>query len=101
MKSVISKYNLKFEINKLGGYKIFYNDIIVDLWSTNDLLKSIEYNIEGLFYDVKNDLLIPFGYYDAIENGLRQINPNNNILDDEKKKNRKVKFENYIKSKNK
>ena len=101
VKSVISKYNLKFEINKLGGYKIFYNDIIVDLWSTNDLLKSIEYNIEGLFYDVKNDLLIPFGYYDAIENGLRQINPNNNILNDEKKHNRKVKFENYIKSKNK
>lgn len=40
-------------MNKLGGYKIYNNSVVVDLWNTNDLLKSIEYNIEGLFYDIK------------------------------------------------
>mgnify|MGYP001515517692 CR=1 FL=1 len=50
IKTFIEKNNLKYKINKLGGYKIYNNTVVVDLWNTNDLLKSIEYNIEGLFY---------------------------------------------------
>lgn len=99
VKLFIDRFNLNYTINKLGGYKISYNATTIDLWSTDDLLKSIEYNIEGLFYDVKSGFLLPFGYNDALENGLRVINPNNNINDETKKKSRKLKLENYIKSK--
>lgn len=99
IKTFIEKNNLKYKINKLGGYKIYNNTVVVDLWNTNDLLKSIEYNIEGLFYDIKNDYIIPFGYYDALENGLRIINPNNNINEEEKISKRKITLNNYIKNK--
>ena len=53
------------------------------------------------FYDIKNDYLIPFGYYDALENGLRIINPNNNINEEERISKRKITLNNYIKNKNK
>lgn len=90
IKTFIEKNNLKYKINKLGGYKIYNNNVVVDIWNTNDLLKSIEYNIEGLFYDVKSGFLLPFSYNDALENGLRVINPNNNINDETKRKSRKL-----------
>lgn len=99
VKLFIDRFNLNYTINKLGGYKISYNGTTIDLCSTDDLLKSIEYNIEGLFYDVKSGFLLPFGYIDALENGLRVINPNNNINDETKRKSRKLKLENYIKNK--
>lgn len=99
IKTFIEKNNLKYKINKLGGYKIYNNSVVVDIWNTNDLLKSIEYNIEGLFYDIKNDYIIPFGYYDALENGLRIINPNNNINEEEKISKKKITLNNYIKTK--
>ena len=57
IKTFIEKNNLKYKINKLGGDKIYNNSVVVDRWNTNDLLKSIEYNIEGLFYDIKNDYI--------------------------------------------
>lgn len=101
IKTFIEKNNLKYKMNKLGGYKIYNNSVVVDLCNTNDLLKSIEYNIEGLFYDIKNDYIIPFGYYDALENGLRIINPNNNINEEERISKRKITLNNYIKNKNK
>ena len=41
IKTFIEKNNLKYKINKLGGYKIYNNSVVVDIWNTNDLLKSI------------------------------------------------------------
>ena len=58
----------------MNGYKINYNGMMIDLWKTTDLYTSVEYNIDGLFYDVANSQLIPFGYFDALENGLRKVN---------------------------
>lgn len=43
---------------------------------------------------------LPFGYYDALKNGLREINPSDNIQDNEKKLTRKLKLEDYIKNHN-
>ena len=62
----IKKYNLKYKINMFGGYKIFCDDIAVDISSTNDLLKMGTYNIDMIFYDVVNHIFIPCGYIEAI-----------------------------------
>lgn len=100
IKFFIDSFELKYKINKLGGYKIFYNDTVIDLWNTCDLFNAIQYNIEGLFYDVNSGYFLPFGYYDALKNGLREINPSDNIQDNEKKLTRKLKLEDYIKNHN-
>ena len=55
----IKKYNLKYKINMHGGYKITYNNFIIDIHSTNDLSSAGEYDLDMLFYDVKNRIFIP------------------------------------------
>lgn len=86
--SLINKYNLKYKKNSFNGYKIYYQDIEIDIWNSNDLYKCIEYNVEGLFYNIKHQLFIPFGFYQAIETKqLKKINSDNEL---NKKSNRKT-----------
>lgn len=80
----------------MKGYKINYKEITIDLWKTKDLYTAVEYNIDGLFYDVANSQLIPFGYFDALENGLRKVNEKNNIKDQHRQQERKLKLQKYI-----
>ena len=65
--------------NRLGGFKFEYNGTKIDLWLSEDLFSAIQYNIDGLLYDVKNNSLISLTFDDFLKNGLRLINPNNNI----------------------
>lgn len=65
--------------NRLGGFKFEYNGTKIDLWLSEDLFSAIQYNIDGLLYDVKNNSLISLTFDDFLKNGLRVINPNNNI----------------------
>ena len=92
----LEKFQLSYEINKMKGYKINYKEITIDLWKTRDLYTAVEYNIDGLFYDVANSQLIPFGYFDALENGLRKVNEKNNIKDQHRQQERKLKLQKYI-----
>lgn len=63
----IDNYHLNYERNFFKGYKIIYNNITIDIWPTNDLYKAIEYNLDAIFYHIKNQILIPFGYIDGLE----------------------------------
>ena len=92
----VLKYHLTWRKNKFGGYKIYYRNIEIDLWSTNDLFSSIEYNIDGLFYDVANNYFLPFGFFDAIEHGIVKLNENNNTTNIERQNNRKEKLEEFL-----
>ena len=65
--------------NRFGGFKFEYNGTKIDLWLSEDLFSAIQYNIDGLLYDVKNNSLISLTFDDFLKNGLRLINPNNNI----------------------
>lgn len=79
IKSFIDKYNLQYQKNNFNGYKIKYGDLEIDIWNSNDLYKCIIYNYDGLFYDIKNSLFIPFGFFDAIETKeLKQLKANIN-----------------------
>lgn len=60
--------------------------IEIDLWKTLDLFSTMEYNVDGLFYDIHNHQLLSFSYNDFTQNGLRKINPDNNLENNRVKK---------------
>lgn len=88
----INNYSLNYTFNEYGGYKINYNGFMVDLWKTKDLLYAIQFNADGLFYDIHNNYLITFGIYDALENGLRELNEVGGNLHKPHKEGRKAKI---------
>lgn len=74
----IRKNNLEYKINHFDGYKILYNGKEIDIWDVNNLINGIEYNIEALFYDIKEKKFVDLGFVDSIENNrLIEINEKN------------------------
>lgn len=86
--------------NKFNGTKINNGKTQIDIWQTNDLYKSVEYNLDGLFYDIRQNKLISFGYVHGIENSvLIQLNNNNKgLIDESKRQNRINKLTSLIKN---
>lgn len=95
IEAYIKKFNLEYKLNSFGGYKIKFNGMSIDLWKTSDLYSAIEYNIDGLFYDVKENRLLSFGYFDSISDGIKVINEKNNTTNKVRARERKIKLENY------
>lgn len=92
----INDYSLNYTFNEYGGYKVDYNGFMVDIWKTKDLLYAVQFNADGLFYDIHNNYLITFGIYDALENGLRQLNEVGGNLHKHHKEGRKIKILNQL-----
>ena len=88
---VLKAYNIIYSLNRLGGYKFNYNDTVVDLWLAEDLLSSEQYNVDGLYFDLRTNSNISVTFDDFIKNGLKEVNKENNIENDRLKK--LVKFE--------
>lgn len=76
---VFEKFNIKYELNKLGGFKINYNNMMIDIWTTEDLFESIQYNLDGLLYNLNSKMMISLTFDDFKNNGLIEINHRNNI----------------------
>ena len=76
---VFSKFNINYTFNKFGGFKFIYEGTSIDLWLTDDLFSAIEYNVDGLFFDLKSNSLISLTFKDFIDNGLKLVNKENNI----------------------
>ncbi|MBR1416908.1 MAG: hypothetical protein IJ572_03735 [Bacilli bacterium] len=74
IKKFIYKYNLSYTLNHFNGYKILYKGIEIDLWYTKDLFDSIEYNGDGLLYDIEHHQLISLTFDDFLINGPRIVN---------------------------
>lgn len=92
IKEFIEKYNLSFTKNRMGGYKIFYNDLVIDIWNSINLYTCIEYNYDALFYDIKNNRLISFGFFECIETeNIIKLNYFNNLKKSEKLRIEKIK----------
>lgn len=51
---VLKKFNIEYSLNRFGGFKINYNGVMVDLWITNDLFSSMQYNVDGLYFNLKH-----------------------------------------------
>ena len=61
---IFQKYNINFSYNRFGGYKINYHDTQIDLWTNNDLYSAIQYNVDGLFFYLKDNILLSFTFDD-------------------------------------
>lgn len=88
---VLKAYKISYTLNKFVGYKFNYNDTVVDLWLTDDLFSSQQYNIDGLYFDLRTNSNISVTFDDFRKNGLKEVNKENNIENDRLKK--LVKFE--------
>ena len=96
---LFDKFNIRHSYNKLGGFKFYYNNIEIDLWVSDDLFSAIQYNVDGLFFDLKNNSLISLTFADFIDNGLKLVNNQKNIENGREKK--LIKFEKQFKKDNK
>lgn len=50
----LKTYNLFYTINKFKGYKVKLDNLVFDIWSTDDLYTTLQYNIDGLFFVLYN-----------------------------------------------
>lgn len=97
IKSFINEKKLSYEVNSFGGYKIKKDTLMIDMWTTNDLYKAMEYTYDGLFYNIYSDLLIPCGFTHSIENKVQiKINTDNIHPIENKCKRRTEKIKNII-----
>ena len=96
---VFEKFNIKYDFNKFGGFKFEYDNTIIDLWLTDDLFSSIQYNVDGLFFDLNNNSLLSLTFEDFVNNGLKLVNGDNNI--DRGREKKLIKFEKKFKNNNK
>ena len=97
--TVLGRFNIKFNLNRFGGYKFVYGDTEIDLWLTEDLFSSMQYNVDGLYFDLRTNTLLSLTFDDFTKNGLKMINPENNIENGREKK--LIKFENQYLSNSK
>lgn len=64
---------------RFGGYKFIYHETKIDLWCTDDLFSAMQYNVDGLFFEIKTSRLISFTFDDFRQNGIKLVNSENNI----------------------
>ena len=67
IKFFFKKNRINYKENKYKGYNFYYNNIKIDISSTNDLYKVGALNTDRLFYDVNNKQFIPIGIDSAIK----------------------------------
>ena len=88
---VLKTYKIKFSLNKFGGYKFIYGNTEIDLWLAEDLFSSMQYNVDGLYFDLRTNSLLSLTFDDFNKNGLKLMNKENNIENGRRKK--LIKFE--------
>lgn len=68
IKEFIKKYRLKYRLNAAGGYKIFFNNFKIDIFSTDDLMCAGIYDMDMLFYDINRHDFISIGFDNVMKN---------------------------------
>lgn len=83
---VLKRFGIDYSFNRFGGFKFSYNGVKIDLWTADDLFSSMQYNVDGVYYDLAQNRLLSLTFKDFVDKGLREINPENNIKVDREKK---------------
>ena len=91
---IFNHFNINYSFNKLGGYKFNYKGINIDLWLSDDLFSAIQYNVDGLLFNLNTNTLLSLTFDDFINNGLKLINYENNIENGREKK--LIRFQNQF-----
>lgn len=87
--SLLQNFNLIYERNKFGGYKIKIDDLEFDIWEIQntwafkekkvhykellDLNKTVFLNVDSIFYDLNRGLLFDQGFSNAITSRIIDI----------------------------
>lgn len=71
--SVFKSLHIEYTFNSFGGFKFCYQGTVIDLWLTDDFYSVIQYNVDGLFFDLRANSLISLTFDDFMEHGLRLI----------------------------
>ncbi len=77
--TLFKTYSIQYRLNRFGGFKFQYQGTEIDLWLTDDLYSAIQYNVDGLFFNLKDNSLLSLTFDDFCQNGLKLINEENNI----------------------
>lgn len=83
---VLEKYSIPYQLNKLGGYKLLYQGMKIDLWLSDDLFSSIQYNVDGILFELQTNRLVSLTFEDFTHHNLKEVNPENNIENGRKEK---------------
>lgn len=83
---VLKRFNINYNLNRFGGYKFVYDGTNIDLWVAEDLFSSMQYNVDGLYFDLRTNSLLSLTFDDFNKNGLKLVNPENNIEKGREKK---------------
>ncbi len=83
---VFNTFNIQYNFNRFGGYKFIYENTEIDLWFTENLFSSIQYNVDGLFFNLNTNQLVSLTFEDFQKNGLKLMNKENNIENNREEK---------------
>lgn len=74
IREFIIRNGLEYDRNSFGGYRVFYNNIKLDMWHLDDLYYAIEFNLDGLFYHLNSNTVIPVGFVKGVKDDtLEQV----------------------------
>lgn len=91
IRGFINNFNLDFEKNFMGGYKIHYNDLEIDIFSVNDLFDAVHYDTDFLFYDLDNHMLISCGSLNSYKKRtIKEVNRSHSLGKSEKIRTKKL-----------
>lgn len=71
--SILKNLHIEYTLNSFEGFKFCYQETVIDLWLTDDLYSGVQYNVDGLFFDLRANSLISLTFDDFREHGLRLI----------------------------
>lgn len=89
--TIFKELHIEYTFNSFGGFKFNYHGTIIDLWLTDDLYSGIQYNVDGLFFNLQTNSLISLTFDDFKKHGLRLIKEESIV--DEKRKMKLKEFE--------
>ena len=99
----IFKYNLSYKKNIFNGYKINYNNIEIDIFTTDDILDVAIYGYDTdlLLYDINMHLILPCSPVDTYKNRKITAIDNSKLIYNRKRIKKLISFIKYITKSNK
>jgi len=84
--SIFKELHIEYTFNSFGGFKFNYQGTIIDLWLTDDIYSGVQYNVDGLFFDLQTNSLVFITFDDFRKHGLKLIKEESIVNEDRKVK---------------
>lgn len=91
LEKIFIELDFKFIKNNLGGFKVDYKGITIDIWEDTDFKVSEQYNIDGFYYCLTNHKFWESTSFQNIIEYRKLIEINNSKLNPNKQRNKERK----------